>query len=605
MQSQQVPADSLEEQNRYVFVVINVDQDHSYLFLPAPEKIKVLAKRIEEICTVLTKEKPDAEWIILWREYGVCDGINNHSISDESRALLKSTMKALSKSYPKLTIVAGSTLTRKRKSLDHLNKIALFYNELKPVEAFENLHQNPLIKQYRLQLERIIKEVKNKPEELIKVVANKARVYHNEKEYKHGKVAPFEEVKKNETNTVYQPGKISDKNFLNDEKKFSRETSFTINPHLSLGVSICREGYIDQEYIKGKNFKPLFQCLVNYLNHPYVNSMHARHGLISVDAPGGSGIQYILARGYEKTNIHVEIYIAHPTSPFKKLSKKINPIYPVQFQLLDAVENELKEHKDNLEYCDLLCKIKKILLEYKETVKKTRYDKIDYFILRQVREHSPAFSDKLYEIIDTCALEFKDNRETLCKLMETQNYDEFINMAYESKRSDLSLIIKEVVKSQEYPVLDRFVNAQLPNLELNDIIYSELSFGNIEAKPIVQRLFSPSCDLSKELSIFYRYFNQVEQFNEFIKIARLYFSLLDYTPRFSGFGFFGRKKEKCKNTVLNLILTAIYFTPPKDLAGFYVSLKKELYGVYGNSKQKEEQDKESQYHTSVLQYNFK
>jgi hypothetical protein len=508
-------------------------------------------------------------------------------------------MKLLSKSYPNLTILAGSTLTRKEKSADYLHKMTGYYKNLKEVESFEKRQSNSSahLAPNRKRVEQLIKDLKKTPDEIVTVYANKARIYHQGKEYKHGKVVPFNEVKFDSKTDVYQPGKNNNKPGKNN----NRNPHIIINENLSLGVSICREFFVDQTTVK-KTPIPLFHCLIAKGMPTYIHSIHAKHGLISVDIPSCGGTQYILARGHEKTNIQVEVYLAYATIPFKQLKERIKPIYPVQFKLLDAIERELKETKDNKKYYELLIEMQNKLLKLHEETTTKRYHKIDHFSLLAIKKYSPQFYSELNDILDLSVIEPKDNKEVLSELFKAKEYNEFINLSYELKHSELVLVAKNILRLCDYNSLKKLLNKNRPNATFNDIVYHELSFGEAEAKPIVKRLFEESCDLSEGSYIFYRYFNQT-LFNSFIKIARLYFSLEDYCPSFFCPGFFGNVKNNTKYKVLSDILIKVHLDDAGNLDELYYSLKKDLYSIYKDPKV-EEQDKESQYYKTVLTYNF-
>jgi len=293
MQSFQKEADAKQEVKSpplYVFIPLELDNGDDFTFLSAFQKISILEERIKEICSILEKEKPEAEWIILWREYGVSDGLLNteKSISSDSRQALKAMLKKQTALYPRLTVVAGSTLTYKERTILDLKAVAKHYKEEFPhIKAREEELIGDHKKQYIENENHVNNLIRKKPlDAKIKLYANKTRVVREGKIiHVHCKVAPFKEIALTD-DQAYQASKPS-----------NRSPYIQVHDQLSLITSICREYSFDIDYVKQLP-KPLFGCLLSAYIVTRVSNIHSQHGLIQVDSK--YGISYVLSQKYRK-----------------------------------------------------------------------------------------------------------------------------------------------------------------------------------------------------------------------------------------------------------------------------------------------------------------
>lgn len=329
-------SDSLKLKNEasqeIVIIPFMLDADDHYDKLSADEKIEFLAKRIQEVGELLQKQKPDAKTIICWREYGIYD-FNSRSISNESRKKLKNTMKAISIKYPNLIIIAGTVLTRKEKTVEDLPKILTYYESLKWLESIEK-HQSESKEERHLWLHKNqVQKIQNShydKDQKIMVTSNKARVYYHGTEIRHGKVAPYDETKGLGELALYQPGKGNNLNSI-----------IKIDDGLNMAVSICREMQPGFDLVKHAAVKeiPMLHFVLSHTIPLPLSSLCATDAAIHIDSRYDP--TWVLPREYKKQNAIINVYTVALDEKIIKLGNRVKPIYPVQFQILDRIDDEI------------------------------------------------------------------------------------------------------------------------------------------------------------------------------------------------------------------------------------------------------------------------
>lgn len=329
------PNDSHSASQEIVIIPFVLNTENNYEKLKADQKIDLLATRISEVCELLKKQKPDARWIIGWREYGIRD-VSRRSISDATRMKLKTTMKALSKHYPNLIIIAGSVLTRKEKKVSELSKLIPYYDRLKWLENIESQQSEYLEDQYLLAYRNKIQKLLSKyldNDQKITVTANKARIYYHGDEKRHGKIAPYYETQGLGELAVYQPGK--GKNLSPIVK---------IDDKLSMAISICREMHPGFDFVRKshpKDCPPLLHFVLSYSIPLPLMSMDATNAILHLDRRYDPA--FILPRGLKKSNAVIQVYPVAIDKKIENLNYSVKPIYPVQFQILDSIDKVLSK----------------------------------------------------------------------------------------------------------------------------------------------------------------------------------------------------------------------------------------------------------------------
>lgn len=315
-----------------VIIPFLLDIGKSFKELPPSDKINLLENRIYEVCQILGKTKPNATWIIGWREYGI-EGVKGFSITDEERKKLKSVMLAVSAQYPNLVIIAGSILTVKKKKVSELDTILSYYDSLDWLEDLEKKYFTPAchqISKHKEAIRSIQKSLKKSDD--VSVTSNKAVLFHNGSSQRHGKNAPFEENSGISAPVVYQPGKENNASPI-----------ITINTDLTIAVSVCRESDPSIRLISrtiGNRKIPLQFLLSNTIDF-YFNDLCAEFGAIHLDKRFDPRV--VLSPNYKLSKIHLEVYPIDVTAKVEKLDTRLEPIYPVQFKLIDQVNSMYEE----------------------------------------------------------------------------------------------------------------------------------------------------------------------------------------------------------------------------------------------------------------------
>lgn len=344
----------LRKKKEIALVVFDIDSDKSFKKLKAVEKIELIKNRLHETCRILQKQNPRATWIVSWREYGIRER-NTNSISNKIKNKFKKNMLSISKQYPNLIIIAGTVLVRKKRNVSHLEKIKDYYSKLQWADDIEKEENDHEFKQHKKQIEILSKKINEEKLKKIRVTSNKARVYYHGIEKRHGKTTPFDE-NRNISDAIYQPGK--DKNL---------DPVIVIDewPHyFSIGIDICREHLNMFQYLKytveneNDGQKPLLHFIISATIDLDLKSVCAKLGAVHVDSKHSPKL--VLSRGYLKQNIAISLYQCHVMTPIKNLIDPITPEYPIQYKLLDQIE-ELIRNKSV--FNDSLLKLRETILD--------------------------------------------------------------------------------------------------------------------------------------------------------------------------------------------------------------------------------------------------
>lgn len=292
-----------------------------YWKLEPKEQIKLLSDRVHEIAGLLTKQKKDATWIITWQECGIRDN-NSVSVSEEVKNLFKEEFKKISTIYPNLIVIAGTLLTKKSIEKDNLKKIAEYY---KPLKWIEDIDKDYLMRPLYFE-KRHLKRLQASESPLF-AITNTARIYQNGEQKCHGKITPYYEER--DDVTVFQPGK---------EQNLSPVISID---HLNIGIEICREHLLKYSVLKKhvNEFKvtpPQLHFILSDTIPLHLKPICAEHYVLHIDSK--SETPPIITRGQKKNKMNLVFYRCDALQPIMKLLEPIAPIYPMQYRLLDLLE---------------------------------------------------------------------------------------------------------------------------------------------------------------------------------------------------------------------------------------------------------------------------
>lgn len=198
-------------------------------------QIKLLSEQIIKVCEQFQALHPDCDdWIVTWPEYGVRDEPAKFA-SKEAKAHLKVVMQALTKRFPKLTVVAPIATKccscELKKNPNRLQSIKKYFNEKQEiVRAPLDLVDYDL--SYKVD-QFTLSEV-----ELYYIVRNTSYVFSSGKcMTRHDKMTPYNKelwdtpIKPPQYNVFFQSG-----------NKKGNQPYFTLpNSQLEVGLEICLE----------------------------------------------------------------------------------------------------------------------------------------------------------------------------------------------------------------------------------------------------------------------------------------------------------------------------------------------------------------------------
>lgn len=295
------------------------------------EQLNEMSGYIQKICQELDSKEKDAEWIIVWKEYGLT---NKESIFIDvnQKARLKEVMSALTKDYPQLTIVSGTVATKKTihamdsSKIDHdkRQKIIDAYGENTYLDSFEDAEVNRV-------RDHALKTV-NLPG-FFSVVLNSAYVFNGGNcIHRHDKTASWQETG-NLLNAVFRPGKGTARSaYIN--KKY--------------GIEICREHHFDtlNNDIKNEGDEPpLIQFVLSSPVELTAKHMASPH-MINLDCH--RGVRWCTE--VDKSNSEVDVYKFDPRSMTPAL-EVVQPRDKIQL-LYDFVEEQIETMHEKLNYLD-------------------------------------------------------------------------------------------------------------------------------------------------------------------------------------------------------------------------------------------------------------
>lgn len=335
--------------SKLVIIVLNIPKKWSeYAELNDVQQIAYIKKHITDICEELKTSHPDATWIIVWREYGVIEGINARSISSATKKIFKEEMTDLVKRYSNLRIIAGTVATISNKSLEKAKEHFSLYAQksvLRMTKEEKKLKQSEF-SNHANQFAAVLLNMKDLPDKNpIKVMRNTCYIFSPEVTQRREKNLPFKELnlekdKKVDDFTVYRVGKenksIDPIIKINDLKG----RKFTV------GIEICQEhssGFLKYWLEEEKTPLPLIHFVESDTVMLYPGNFCGSYviQLDSVFAPKLITPNPLLI---SKSDPSVELYSSDILKPLKKESKMLMTVpslYPFECKVLNIFDQSI------------------------------------------------------------------------------------------------------------------------------------------------------------------------------------------------------------------------------------------------------------------------
>jgi len=321
-----------------------------YVISTASNKIGIIQRAIIRAYKAMQNQHPDSEWIIIvWREYGIFD---LSFLTHEDQKKLKSVLTELINNSPKLIIVAGAILYKKTTTSDKLDKVLQAYLPHKDILKAESKILNcshPFNQAYQ----QIKNSQKCLPDNTVffKLKNVSYVAAHQNPIAQHGKITPYNEY--HGGNTFFQPP---------NSKGISPIISIVNkeNQQIKLGIEICREHYFSllKQYATKSatsiDLQFLMSSSIRFYLEKYCASLAAFHA-DSLDVP-----RMLVAKQGLKNNIAVYAY-----NIFENNSQltALEPTYPIQFQILDKIDECLSLYQFTPEVTLQLNDFKKAILK--------------------------------------------------------------------------------------------------------------------------------------------------------------------------------------------------------------------------------------------------
>jgi hypothetical protein len=251
----------------------------------AEKQIEIIVNRLNQICEDLKIKKPDAMWIILWREYGISEGRDKKKLPTKIKEKLIQEMSLIAKKYPNLVIIAGTISTLSpipaTKKQEKVERIAQYYKDQKWIvdryqtkgrsffdtdETFFNEHEQVI-------------NAREKNTMGLSVVKNACLVFYGDKLWKHHKSIPINE-RRNFPETcidnlgLFQPG---------SKKNGNNSSVLTVNHPITglpvtIGIEICAE-HLLSVLQQTSLVKPLFHFVLSDTTTLSTQHMHGDYVL--------------------------------------------------------------------------------------------------------------------------------------------------------------------------------------------------------------------------------------------------------------------------------------------------------------------------------------
>lgn len=231
--------------DKIIVVTLNIPKWNKFDELNGIQKIEIIKNHIVNICDELKKSHPESTWIVVWREYGITEGLKERSITSNTKKLLKNEMSELVAKYPNLRIVAGTVATRSEKTLEQTKKYVSQYTN-KSIGAILEVQKKKdeyEVSEFYDQISRFKKILEDKDRKIEKnviVMRNTCYIFEPDRIQRREKNIPYNEldsiVDKNiDKSTVYRIGK-------EDKSVSPFITIKTLQGNeVILGIEICRE----------------------------------------------------------------------------------------------------------------------------------------------------------------------------------------------------------------------------------------------------------------------------------------------------------------------------------------------------------------------------
>lgn len=339
----------------------------AYQSLGAKAQIDKMAKRIESICKQLKEKEPNSTWIIGWQEKGIFDKPeekeSRHPISVETKNYLIDKMKNLVAQYPQLIIKTGAVVVdrpfNKTESHDStseakLNKLTSYFTNFQNAITEDNEFWQSYLKiekskQSNIKLDKcIVRSVTmytifgvpnpcNKNEIVVRVLP-------------HRKSAPFQETK--HSNEFFRPA---------SQRTFNPILKFEIpdkKKQITIADSICREIMFDfsKTVLNGK------KADIHFVNSNYIDlNANMMQGVVVIQFDSFFPPRLILTELPSSRSPEVVLYQSDLLSEDDRLGANIKPFFPLDFQVIDILNQAIKKLPKNKDFGTLTLILEKFM----------------------------------------------------------------------------------------------------------------------------------------------------------------------------------------------------------------------------------------------------
>ena len=336
--------------------------------LSADQKINIIKQRIINICTELKRSEPDALWLIVWREYGVC-GQETIYLTNKERRYLKDEMTALTEQYPQLGILAGTVSSRKyytrvNEKLQMLNQAYQQpeYEQIKKIEAIgTKIEEDGQFLNHESQFRKVEQTTKTDTKGIF-VVRNTAYFFNQGILYwRHDKITPFEEIEP-KSQDIYQPATKKNRSCLLHMKHP------VTGQELVFGIEICREhsfGLLQKEVLVSKLSKPLVHFVVGHGTRLQLEHICGTYSLL-LDVLKKPRLVQVNQQNITKDEI--VLYQHNILVEAQELYGPLIPLYPFALHVFDKIDEVLFQFPENHQTRKMLLLLRKNLQDFSEDI---------------------------------------------------------------------------------------------------------------------------------------------------------------------------------------------------------------------------------------------
>lgn len=303
-----------------------------YVYAPPQDRLTRWVDKIGDVSDDLKIKEPDAKWILVWPE----SNSKTKAFAAQDKMRFKEKMRALTKAYPQLAVIAGSVMTERRYDLKDSNEkgrgklkrkfdgIADAYEEHRWIGGVEVSSGS----QYADHLRRFNANRHLKGSSFRTLVRNTSYVFvGGDCLARHDKTAPYNELGDLVPPlTMFQPGKGRNKSPYIEIKYADGVT-------IPVGVEICREhgmGVLKRYCDIKKMKRPLIHFVLSdaiVKCHEHVNGDYFMHvdtastaGLARMDDESCKSVEVVQYRA----NLLEKYYdLTGPLKPTEGLSKPV------------------------------------------------------------------------------------------------------------------------------------------------------------------------------------------------------------------------------------------------------------------------------------------